>query len=546
MKIFEEKNKPYIITVVACAITAVALLFIFKSTSEDPNEEHVIARVLGKVGSTVGKIFLSGYTNWRTIQNQSKDTVVQLFVQRSNFNWTQPYKTPDQSGCYGSGFFINDKGNVVTNAHVIDESIKVEIQIPSLGKERFELEKIGTSPQRDIAILKLTDESLNKISKKLGGIKFLEIGDSDTVLRTQALLTLGYPLGQEKLKSTEGIVSGREFAWGESYIQTTAAINPGNSGGPALDTNGKVIGINTATVSRAQNVGYIIPINDVKNTLQDLYKTKLLRNPIMGCKYHKGNEEMLRFLKNPPPGGVFISKVYKNSIVEKAGIQAGDMMYSINGKKIDLYGEVDVEWSEDKVSFVSILKRLKIDQEIELEIYRRGEKKTFKFPFNLMNLLPIRTVYPEYEKVDFEIIGGMVLMEFKMNHFEFFDEANPYLARYKKFENRYESKLILTQILNDSETKNSRIMKEGDLLDKVNGGKVNTLDDFRKAVKKSIEFLTVKTESRKFLVLSMKKVFEDEDKLASQNFYEKTDLAKELEKLHKRSIQETIDQKNKA
>jgi len=103
---------------------------------------------------------------------------------------------------------------------------------------------------------------------KLGQIPFLRLGDSDKVARRDKITVLGYPLRQERLKSIEGEVSGREVVWGESWIQISAALNPGNSGGPALNGKGEVVGINTARIPEGQNIGYIIPINDVKGIIK--------------------------------------------------------------------------------------------------------------------------------------------------------------------------------------------------------------------------------------------------------------------------------------
>ncbi len=92
---------------------------------------------------------------WLAVQPKVKDTVVQVFSQVGEFNWLEPYKTPNQSEGRGSGFFINEDGDIITNAHVVDQAKAVSIQIPSLGKEQFEVEIIGVSFDRDIALLRL-------------------------------------------------------------------------------------------------------------------------------------------------------------------------------------------------------------------------------------------------------------------------------------------------------------------------------------------------------------------------------------------------------
>jgi len=461
---------------------------------------------------------------WRHVQARAKDTVVQVFVQSASFNWLEPYKSPHQSKSYGSGFFIDEKGHFISNFHVIDAMVGIKIQIPTLGKERFDVDVVGVCPDRDIALLKLTSESYEKIKKALGKIPFLEFGPSDSVVRTQEILALGYPLGQEKVKSTQGIVSGREYVRGESYIQITAALNPGNSGGPSLNTNGKVIGINTARIPTAQNIGYIIPIDDIKSVIDDLHKVNLLRKPFLRCEFNKGTKPMIEFLKNPQPGGLYLARIHKNSLLERAGVQAEDMIYEINGYKVDIYGEMNVPWSEDKVPLAALLNRLKLDEQLRITIFRQGQKKEFLVDFSQTNQLPIRKYYPEYEKIDYEVIGGMVVMELAINHLEKLESVDHDLVKYRKRENQYESRLIVTHIFPNSQAQEARVVGVSDILAEVNGIKVKTLNDFRESIVQSDRFLTFKTEDKKLMVLSSNAVVADEDKIAAKYFYNKSAL----------------------
>lgn len=498
-----------------------------KALRSTPN--GIKSRQLSK-GSQAGQeeLLVEPTSVWRQVQERAKDTVVQVFVQTATFNWLEPYKSPRQNKSFGSGFFIDDQGSIVSNFHVVDETVGIKIQIPSLGKEQFDVEVVGVCPDRDISLLKLTKESFEKITKALGKIPHLEFGSSDLVVRTQEILALGYPLGQEKLKSTQGIVSGREHVWGESYIQITAALNPGNSGGPSLNTSGKVIGINTARIPTAQNIGYIIPIDDVKSVIQDLYKVKLLRKPILGCEFNYGNKHMVEFLNNPQPGGLYIARVYKNSLLEKTGVMASDMIYEINGYKVDLYGEMNVPWSEDKVPLAALLNRLVLDEQLQIELYRDGKKKEFLVDFSHTTPLPIRTYYPEYEKIDYEIIGGLVVMELALNHLDKLETVDPDLVRYRKRENQYEPRLIVTHIFPHSQAQQARVLGVSDILTEVNGKKVRTLNEFRESIRQTDKYMTFKTEDQKFMVLSRKAVVADEDKLATKYFYKKSPLINEI------------------
>jgi serine protease Do len=459
---------------------------------------------------------------WRKVQKRAQDTVVQIFVHTAQFNWLEPYKSPQQGKAYGTGFFIDDLGYMVTNYHVIDEASTIKIQIPSLGKERFDVQVVGVNPERDLALLKLTPDAYNLVRNRLQAIPFLELGDSDQVVRTQEIMALGYPLGQQKLKSTQGIVSGREHLDGDSYIQITAAINPGNSGGPSLDSRGKVIGINTAGMDRAQSVGYIIPINDVKSVINDLQHAKFLRKPMLGCEFNYGSKDMITFLNNPEPGGLYISRVYKNSLLDLAGVRAGDMLYAINGHIFDLYGETNVPWSEDKVPVSALLNRCSIGQDMEIELYRNGEKIVKNFAFNFVNPVPIKKYYPAYEEVKHEIIGGMVVMELALNHLVQIPFER--LLKYKERQNQEKSRLIITHIFPNSQAKIARVATVGDIITRVNGNKVKTLDDFAREVEQSNNFVTIKTEDKQFMALNVHKMLAQEEELTKKFFYKKTDL----------------------
>jgi serine protease Do len=327
---------------------------------------------------------------WRPIQEKVRDTVVQVFSQIVRFDLLQPYKTPAQSSACGSAFFINADGDLITNAHVINQAQAVWIQIPSLGKRIVDVNVVGLSVERDIALLRLSPQDREYLKTKLGGaIPFLSFGDSDKVRRADEVMALGYPLGQQSLKSTTGVISGREH----TYFQFSAAINPGNSGGPLLNTHGDVIGINSAGILEAQNVAYMIPINDVNIILPDLYTTKLVRKPFLGILFNNATETLTEFLGNPHPGGCYIVEIVKNSTLWKAGVKTGDMLYEINGHKVDEFGEMSVPWGEDKISIMDYVGRLSVGDDVHLVIYRKGKRMRISVKFDQTQLPGIHRIY---------------------------------------------------------------------------------------------------------------------------------------------------------
>ncbi len=470
---------------------------------------------------------------WLDVQKKVKDTVVQVFASVTQFNWIEPYKTPKQGEGAGSGFFINEHGDFITNYHVVSEASAIQIQIPSLGLERFDAELIGASPARDIALVRLTKEDLNKVKNKLGGkIPYLTLGNSDQIVRSQEVLALGYPLGQSRLKSTLGIMSGRERLGYFGYIQVSTPINPGNSGGPALNTAGEVIGINSKGIPSAQNVGYIIPINEVKSALDDLYKVKFLRKPTLGCIFTWATPEMVQYLDNPSEGGWYIAKVFDNTLLKDVGIQEDDMLYEVNGHKIDMYGELDVPWSEDKVSLFELLNRYKIGQDLNFLIYRKGKPMEFNFKLEQKYLPPIRSIYPEFEQeaTDYEVFGGLVVMNLTLNHVGIMLSSIPTMVNYGKVENQHDPALVITHVLPTSQAFKARVIRPGAIIEEINGKKVKTLADFRHEVMGSVEsgYITVRTTDKLYAVLSVDKIMKDEPVLSSRYFYPTTNLAKEF------------------
>src|SRR3990170_2965528 len=223
---------------------------------------------------------------WGELQQKVHDCVGKVSAFYTEFDWLQPFRTPRQKEGSGSGFFINQEGDFITNAHVVDQAYAIGIQIPSMGQEIFDAEVHGISFDRDLALLKLIPESRERLKKGLKVIPYLKLGESDVVRRADEVMALGYPLGQEYLKSTTGVVSGKEL----DKIQIDAPINPGSSGGPVINIMGNVIGITCSGILAAQNVGYIIPVNELKLVLKDLYKERFLRRPFLGLFSNHASE----------------------------------------------------------------------------------------------------------------------------------------------------------------------------------------------------------------------------------------------------------------
>ena len=470
---------------------------------------------------------------WSGLQKQIQNTVVQLFVQSTHFNWLEPYKVPQAGAQYGTGFFINEEGEILTNAHVVNQSAIIHVQIPSFGKFQFEADLIGIMPEKDFALLKIRPEGLVLIRSMLGKIPYLPLGNSDIIRRGDEVMALGYPLGQQSLKSTTGVISGRE----NGMIQMSAAINPGNSGGPSINTQGEVVGINTSMVQNAQNIGYIIQINDVKVFLNELRSERLVRKPYLGILQSIATEDLVKALGNPLPGGVYIVEVLADSPL-KGKLESGDMVYEINGIKVDLYGDMMVSWSEDKISTAEYVARLTPGQKVSFVAYRKGVKKVFSCNFERKKLAPIRQMFAGYEPIEYELFGGLVVMPLALNHIPLLLSVSSGLAKYVEDRNQTESILVVTHVMPNSPAQRCRLLMVGSTLKNVDGKKVTTIAELQDAIAQAGDIIKVQTTDNAMIALSKKDILDNEVRLARTYAY---DISKGVKELMKKELARTAD-----
>ena len=463
---------------------------------------------------------------WEQLQARVQDTVVQIFAQMMEINWIEPYKIPQMGMATGSGFLIDEIGYIVTNSHVVDQCTSVYIQIPSFGKHQFEVKIIGIMPEKDIALLQVGQDCIQMLKAVHGKVPFLPLGDSDTVKRSMEVMALGYPLGQQSLKSTTGVISGHE----SGKIQMSAPINPGSSGGPLINMRGQVIGINSSGVTAAQNVGYMIPINELQIYLEDLKKGGLIRKPYLGIFQAPSSEELVKCLGNPIPGGVYIADVLRDSPLFEQ-IEPGDMLYEINGHKIDMYGEMSVPWSEDKISVGEYVGRLRVGQKVNLVAYRNGTRKNLECSFERRKLSPIRQIFPLYEPIDYEVFGGLVVMELTLNHIPILGMISPGLAKFAEHKYQDQSVLVITKTLPDSLAYRSRSPLTGTILKKLNDIPVGTLQDLRNSLAQSKELVKIENGDHVMIAFDVKKMLAQEPKLSAMHGYQTTPGVKKLQSL---------------
>lgn len=275
----------------------------------------------------------------------------------------------------GTGFIVSKDGYIVTNKHVVDDE-EAEYTVLMNNEKKYDARVIARDPSSDVAILKIDASDLPAV----------ELGSSDGLKVGQSVIAIGNALGEFSNTVSVGVISGLSrtiVAGGAGFsserlngvIQTDASINPGNSGGPLLNIAGQVIGINTAIAQGAQNIGFAIPINEVKNTIENVQKNGKLVRPWLGVRYIMINEELVKKNNLDVDHGALIVRgesmtelaVIPGSPADKAGLEENDIILEVNGKRLD-----------ENNTLVKAVSALAPGNSVTLKILHRGEEKEVK------------------------------------------------------------------------------------------------------------------------------------------------------------------------
>ena len=362
----------------------------------------------------------------------------------------------------GSGVLITNDGYIVTNNHVVEGAD--EIAVTTAGRKTYKGTVVGTDPNSDIAVIKIDGGN---------NLPFMVWGNSDDVKLGQWVLAVGYPLNLD-VTVTAGIVSAKSRSIGinkgdrpiESFIQTDAAVNPGNSGGALINTNGELIGINSAIASPTGSYAgysYAIPVNIVKKIVGDLMKFGAVQRAYIGISYPPDDlpEEKKKELGIKDGDGVFINGVADDGAAKQAGIQKGDFITKINGSAVNSGPEL-----QEQVA------RYKPGDKVTITYIRNGKENTAA--------VTLKNKAGNYEAVKQESVldnlGGAELANV--------DKAT---AQKNDISGGVVVKKLGTGIL-----KNSR-MQEGFVITSVDGQAVNTVDDL-KAILTNAQGGTVRLE----------------------------------------------------
>lgn len=287
------------------------------------------------------------------------------------------------SSAAGTGVIATEDGYIITNKHVINGASKVSVILDD-GTTYEDVEVIATDPLDDIAYLKIKDVS---------DLTPATLGNSKTISVGQQVIAIGNALGEYQNTVTSGIISGTGRSVTASdgsgsnvetltdMIQTDAAINSGNSGGPLVNAAGEVIGINTATSTSAENMGFAIPISSVKGMLEQLVETGKAERAYMGVYTVQITPEVAKAYNLPVSAGEYIyssssySAVVKDSPAAKAGLKDKDIITAINGVKIGASGTLSDLIGEYKPGDTVQLTVIREGKEIAVNVTLGAYKK---------------------------------------------------------------------------------------------------------------------------------------------------------------------------
>ncbi len=388
-----------------------------------------------------------------------------------------PHRAPKRRSMgQGSGFIISSDGYIMTNNHVVADADKVTVQL--LDGREYEAKIIGTDPPTDVALIKIdADEKLPAL--KLGDSDLLEVGDW--------VLAFGNPFGLSHTL-TAGIVSAKgrsgiglnDF---ENFIQTDAAINPGNSGGPLVNLDGEVIGMNSAIFTRSggyMGIGFAIPINMAKNIRQQLVKHGGVTRGRLGVYIQDLNKNLAESFDIDQREGILIAQVMEDSPAEKAGLEQGDVILKLNGKKV-----VKVADFRNQIAMT------RPGSTVKLLVLRDGKRKTIKATIGTM----------ETDEKGHPVSSNK-LPELGMS----LQKLTPDLAEQFGYEDAHG--VLVTDVESGSIAARAGI-RQGNLIEEVNRTEVNSPDQIKKLLaesqRKIVLLLVRQGDASRYLALRLEK-----------------------------------------
>ena len=393
----------------------------------------------------------------------------------------------------GTGFFVKlqgKEGYVFTNAHVARNADTLHIYSPLISDEIFPARVVGIVNEMnpDFALLKLPAREIARFKKMSGNkvLPSLELAEIKDLARGEEIKAIGFPLGIEDPHVSGGevsnFISASEFSG--QQILTDAAINPGNSGGPAIIRGGKVIGINTAIIMGANNIGFITPISVAKRLACQFLLGKQPQMTLLGAKLQKNSQQNAKFLKMGKTQGVIVANVSPHGIAKLAGIQQHDVLLKVNEFELDRHGNISHQAFDHRLSVFDVLQSVSEGERVTLQVWRSGKILQLSCISKSRRLggLPSQPILRQRK---FICLGGLVVQEICQEIVEALNlqfEIGP--GRILNDFSQSSSFLIVTHVCRGMQGEQLEI-HSGEILTHINDQPVKTLKSLEQAITKA-------------------------------------------------------------
>ena len=475
--------------------------------------------------------------DWSPHVNRYKYSVLEIRVVYGVYNAMRPYQSPNDKGRGGTGFIVDiSKGYVLTNAHVLDDALSITVRSIKTGRKKLTASLVGICPSKDLAICKLSKDSIEELTSGMEDPTKLNmpIGDHMALRQADEVMAIGYPLGDE-IKYTTGIISGFHSKKGRDlddiedsysrpafYVQITAALNPGNSGGPLINTNGEVVGINSAGTLFAQNTGYAVGSRTYMAISKQLINGGVLRVPTWGMGWCPSSDSLSKHVcGGKDKEGIYIRSVLPDSFLPlKEGDILSSVIHNTNRFVFDRHGSVTMLDSNGNnlldrtMTIAEMVDIIPIGDELEVSVCREGEDLKLSATNSCVITNRIPTVVPSMEPFEFEVFAGLVVCDMTWNHVNKIVELECDMLKMKK---RYKKRVVIVQVLPNTEAGRLDVFSQGDLLYSVNGTKVFTISGLREVLNNRSKRIKIITRKRGMFIADWGKSVED-DLVAMERF----------------------------
>lgn len=452
-----------------------------------------------------------------------KKALVKVYTSHQLFDYLSPWQYGQSANSTATGFII-DGERIITNAHAVLNSKFLQVRKEGDSKKYKAVVKF-TSEEYDLALVEIEDKSFFKgtIPLKLGTLPEIQ----------EKLTVYGYPLGGDKLSTTQGIVSrmehntytltNRKFLIG----QTDAAINSGNSGGPVV-SKGKVVGVAFAGLNSADNIGYFIPVNILNNFLEDIKDGKYDGPPLLGVEWLELESPSHRRMLGieDKTGGILIKKVFKNSPFEGV-LQKNDVLMKLDNYPIEYDGTIEFRKNE-KTDFSYVNQQKKYGDNLSYEIIRDKKTKTGQVKLEKKDIkYTVVTEVTIETPPSYMVYGGLLFEPLTSNYMAGVVEKLGSVYDKEELYKDYKQLVVLVRVL-PFDVNLGYTDAEHEIIVKVNGEKYKDFKDFAQKVKNvKSGFIVFENDNGDEIVLDVKEVEEQREALM-QNYNISSDMSDDI------------------